>query len=111
MIKTIGGIYGEFYNLFQNGGMPRGASTGWPSLDPFYTIRLGEFCLVTGIPGHGKSSWLDNVIVQTAQDHGWKWLVFSAENQPAARHAGNLASIYTGRPFNPSIRARMPRIR
>ena len=107
MIKTISDIYNEFYQLFVSGGMPRGISTGWPSLDPFYTIRRGEFTLVTGIPGHGKSSWLDNVMIQTAVDHDWKWLVFSAENQPAARHAANLSAIYIGRPFNPSSRQRM----
>lgn len=107
MIKTISDIFGDFHGLYERGGLPRGKSTGWTSVDPLYTIRPGEWTLVTGIPGHGKSSWLDNVIVNMAHDHGWKWLVFSAENQPAARHAANLAAIYIGRPFNPSIRNRM----
>ena len=101
MIRTVSDILGDFWRLYEAGGLPRGESTGWPSMDPFYTIRAGEWTLVTGIPGHGKSSWLDNVIVNTARDKDWKWLVFSAENQPAARHAAGLAAIYIGRPFQP----------
>lgn len=107
MILTMSHLFNEFYRLYQDGGLPRGISTGWTSLDPLYTIRPGEWTLVTGIPGHGKSSWLDNVIVNTARDQDWRWLVFSAENQPAVRHAANLASIYIGRSFNHSVRGRM----
>lgn len=107
MIRTVGSFFNEFYGLYTDGGLPRGVSTGFKSLDPLYTIRAGEWTLVTGIPGHGKSSWLDNVIVNTARDRHWRWLVFSAENQPVARHAANLAAIYVGRPFGPSVRARM----
>lgn len=99
MIKTVSSILSDFYGLYERGGSPRGQSAGWLSLDPLFTIRRGEWTLVTGIPGHGKSSFVDNVIVNTAREHDWKWLVFSAENQPAVRHAANLASIYIGRPF------------
>jgi len=99
-IRSVGSFLGEFYSLYESGGLVRGESTGWPSLDPFYTIRPGEWTLITGIPGHGKSSWLDNVIVNTASSLDWKWLVFSAENQPAARHAAGLSSIYIGRRFS-----------
>lgn len=104
MIRTVSDFYNDLYRLFEYGGMPRGISAGWPSLDPLYTVRAGEWTLVTGIPGHGKSSWLDNVIVNTARDKDWKWIVFSAENQPAHRHAASLAEIYIGRSFQPSHR-------
>lgn len=107
MITSIADITQDFYGLYQNGGTPRGISAGWVSLDPFYTIRKGEWTLITGVPGHGKSSWLDNVIVNTARDYDWKWLVFSAENAPAVNHASQLASIYIGKPFEPSVRSRM----
>lgn len=107
MIQTISNFLGQFYDLYERGGLPRGDSTGWPSLDPFFTIRRREWTVVTGIPGHGKSSWVDNVIINTARDRDWKWLIFSAENQPAARHASQLSAIYIGRPFRPGPRERM----
>ncbi len=44
-------------------------------------LRLfhGEFMVVTGIPGHGKSSWVMAMIVNLAQCHGWRTAVFSPE--------------------------------
>jgi twinkle protein len=109
VITRITDIFSDFWNLYQGGGPARGASTGWPGLDAYYTVRPGEWTLITGIPGHGKSSFLDNLIVNLARDKDWKFLVFSAENQPVVRHAAGLASIYIGKPFGPSERARMDR--
>lgn len=83
-------------------GIPRGESTGWPTMDTYYTVRPREWTLLTGIPSHGKSSFLDNVMVNMATDSKWRWAVFSAENLPLERHAANLASLYIGRPFGPS---------
>jgi twinkle protein len=44
-------------------------------------LRLfhGEFIIVTGIPGHGKSSWVMALIVNLAQRYGWRTAVFSPE--------------------------------
>src|SRR5688572_15874720 len=107
MIRTISELMGEFWTLYQRGGMPRGVSTGFISMDPFYTIRRGEWTVVTGIPRHGKSSFVDNLIVNLADKHDWKWLIFSPENHPVVRHASQLAEIWIGRSFRPGIRARM----
>lgn len=107
MITRITDIFSSLWALYQSGGPPRGVSTGWPSLDVFYTIRKGEWTLITGIPGHGKSSFLDNLVVNLGRDLDWKWLIFSAENQPVVRHASSLASIYIGRPFASGVRERM----
>lgn len=88
-------------------GIQRGASTGWPALDYLYTARPREWTLITGIPSHGKSSFLDNVMVNMAVDQGWKWGVFSAENLPLERHASSLAAMYIGKPFAPGMRERI----
>jgi twinkle protein len=87
-------------------GYRHGHSTGWPGFDEFYTVRPGEFTVITGIPGHGKSSWLDNLMVNLARNQDWRWAVFSAENFPVSRHSAGLLEIYTGRPFTkgPNIR-------
>ena len=47
-------------------GRQRGLSTGWPSLDEFMTIRPGELSVVTGIPGSGKSEFIDALAVNLA---------------------------------------------
>jgi twinkle protein len=88
-------------------GMPRGASTGWYALDRHYTVRPGEWTLITGIPGHGKSEFLDALTINLAAAHGWRFGIFSPENQPIALHLSKLAEKYTGRPFNEGPTQRM----
>lgn len=96
----------EILWLYEHGYRP-GLSTGWRCLDSFYTIRSGEFTVITGIAGHGKSSWLDNLMINLSRQHQWRWAVFSAENYPIARHIAGLAEIYAGRPFGKGPTERM----
>lgn len=96
----------ELLELYEH-GYKRGRSTGWSSLDEHYTVRHGEFTVITGIPGHGKSAWLDNLMVNMARQEGWVWCVFSAENFPISRHIAGLAEIYTQRPFRKGPNERM----
>ncbi len=94
--------------LYEN-GYRRGESTGWRSMDEFYTVRAGEFTVITGIPGHGKSSWLDNVMINISRAKGWKWAVFSAENYPISRHIAGLSEVHLGKPFGKGPTERMSR--
>jgi hypothetical protein len=80
-------------------GLERGESPGWATLAEHWTLRKGEWTLVTGIPAHGKSSFLDAVMVNLAKYRDWKWAVFSAENLPHELHISNLAELYIGKPF------------
>lgn len=86
-------------------GLQRGMPTGWRSLDEFYSVRPREWTLVTGIPSHGKSTWLDALMVNLADDRRpeievpWRWAVFSSENWPLERHAATLVSQYIGKPL------------
>ena len=79
-------------------GMPRGASTGWPSLDEYYTVLPGQLCIVTGWPGSGKSEWVDALCVNLWKQD-WAFAVFSPENQPYEFHVAKLAEKITGKPF------------
>jgi twinkle protein len=76
-----------------------GEYLGWDSLRPFYRPTRGQWTVVTGIPGHGKTTWLDCVIVNLILKSKWKFGIFSAENQPLKRYARNLLSKYAGVPF------------
>ena len=81
-----------------NEGRVKGESTGWLCLDDLYTVRPGEFTVVTGIPGHGKSEWIDALMMNlTPKD--WTFAVFSPENQPLERHFVKLAEKFAGKPF------------
>lgn len=80
-------------------GQPKGISTGWPRLDEFYTIKPGEFTVITGIPSHGKSSLMSALAVQLAVASGWKFGLFAAEQLPLEQYLAMLSQVYTGAPF------------
>ena len=83
--------------LYEAGGTGQGLSTGFESLDNLITVAPGLYT-VTGMPGHGKSAWIDAVMVNTAKLHGMRWAIASMEN-PVKIHVLKLASIYIGKPF------------
>jgi twinkle protein len=62
------------------------------------TIRPGELSVVTGVPGSGKSEFIDALAINLAQSHGWRFAMCSFENPPA-EHIAKLAEKYSGLPF------------
>jgi twinkle protein len=90
-------FWDEVSSLYRE-GRQRGLSTGWPSLDEYMTIRPGEVSVVTGIPNHGKSEFLDALAVNLARLHGWRFAMCSFENPPE-EHLAKLAEKYLGSPF------------
>lgn len=98
-IHELDDIDDAFEALYSNGLAP-GRSTGFPSLDDFYTVMPGQWTLVTGIPGHGKSSWLDGLLLNLAKREGWRFGLFSPENQPPERHFAGLMEKLLDKPFS-----------
>lgn len=79
-------------------GREKGLSTGWPAVDEYLSIRAGDLTIVTGIPNHGKSEFLDALAVNLARLHGWRFAVCSFENAPD-EHVAKLAEKYAHAPF------------
>jgi twinkle protein len=96
----------ELDSMYEH-GLPPGLTTGWPDLDKHYTVSPGFLTIVTGVPGHGKSEWLDGLAINLAALHGWGFGVYSPENHPVALHITKLAEKYTGKPFQPGPVPRM----
>lgn len=80
-------------------GWERGVSTGWDEVDQFFTVRPGELTVVTGIPNSGKSNWVDALAVNLAAEHGWRFGIFSPENQPLEDHMARVIEKYARSPF------------
>jgi twinkle protein len=81
-------------------GLPRGDSTGWGGLDAYYRVVPGQWTLVTGIPGHGKSEWLDALMVSLAKNSKWRFAIFSPENEPLELHCAKIMEKIVGKPFS-----------
>jgi len=88
-------------------GVAKGLSTGWPTVDNYYTIQAGQFTVVTGIPGHGKSEWLDALMLNMAENHGWRFAICSPENAPVEQHVEKLLEKTLGAPFRVGPASRM----
>ncbi|HBP90854.1 MAG TPA: topoisomerase [Nitrospiraceae bacterium] len=88
-------------------GWKGGLSTGWKSVDQHYTVKLGQLTIVTGIPGHGKSEFLDAMVINLADQQGWVIGVCSPENWPLQDHLAKLLEKYNGKPFGQGPTQRM----
>ena len=84
-------------HLFDN-GMMKGESTGIDSVDKLFTIAPGQLSVVTGIPGSGKSEFIDQLMINLARNSGWKFAVASFENPPDL-HIAKLAEKVCGKSF------------
>lgn len=89
-------------------GIGRGESTGFENLDELYTVVPGQLTVVTGLPNSGKSSFVDHVMVNLAENKGWSFAVCSFENEPRF-HISKLMSIRASMPFFEGPRPRMNR--
>ncbi len=90
---------GEYLQMYDD-GVPKGISTGWECVDKRWRIQTGQLVVVTGIPGHGKSEWVDALCVNLAQDLGWSAAMFSPENYPVRLHLMKLAEKHIGKPYS-----------
>lgn len=82
-------------------GMPMGAVIGHANFDKLCSFETKRLAVITGIPGSGKSEFLDEIAERLNLRYGWKFAYFSPENSPLAYHAGKLISKITGKSFNP----------
>ena len=87
-------------------GPGNGPTTGYPDVDEIYSIAGGFVTIVTGIPGSGKSEFIDQVMFNLADTLDWKFAVCSFENPPSF-HIPKLAEKYTMKPFFEGANTRM----
>lgn len=79
-------------------GFPKGFKLREP-LGKFIQIHPGFQTIITGIPGHGKSEFLDQLLLELGIDHGTKGAYFSPENSPTHLHLMKIAEKLYGKSF------------
>ena len=106
-------VFGDDSDALQalyRGGLPPGSSTGWPDVDRHYTVGSHQFTMITGIPNHGKSAWVDallvNLLNRPLDGKPWRFLICSPENWPLERHKAKIIEASLGLRFSdgPSLR-------
>lgn len=81
-------------------GMQKGVTTGHPNFDSLLSFETKRLCVVTGIPGSGKSEFIDEIAERLNMRYGWRFAYFSPENAPLAYHASKLIEKFTGKKFD-----------
>ena len=96
-IDDASSVKEELYQLFES-GTPEGYTAGY-DMDNEFIWHPGQVTLVTGIPGHGKSTFLKNIIYRLAAMHVLKSFIYSAEEANTAFALSDMYQIATGKSF------------
>lgn len=88
----------ERLNDLWHKGTGKGESTGYSNVDEIYTIAQGQLSVVTGYPSCGKSNFVDQLMVNLAKAHDWKFAICSFENQPDV-HISRLAELFVNKRY------------
>ncbi len=64
-----------------------------------FSILLGQLTVVTGIPSHGKSNWMEWYLLNLISDNDLKASFYSPEHLPMKLHHSQLAEKVIGKPF------------
>ena len=85
-VNTLSNISSELEEFFFEGAKP-GFQIGLPHFDSVFSTYTSQFIVVTGVPGSGKSDWIDMMTMGYQKNYGWKTAYASPENKPDYIHA------------------------
>jgi twinkle protein len=72
--------------------------TGWWELDQIFKFYPGQFVVITGIAGHGKSTFMLNLLPHLARKHGIGSFLYVPENESHIRDKISLLYPHNGDP-------------
>lgn len=93
---TTSHLSNEIDDMYEN-GLDKGVSI---KLDGFWLRFVpGYITVITGIPSHGKSNFMDDIGLRLVKHCDWKGAFYSPENKPTKLHFANMASRLVGKPW------------
>lgn len=95
-IFTIADSWDTIKDFWQK-GLPTGCKTGDADFDRYLRFMPGELTMVTGIPGHGKSIYLDQLAIGLCLNEDWRFGVFTPESYPMEMYYLRLIKRLTGK--------------
>lgn len=106
-LYTANDYYSQIMDLY-DGNYEKPTEIGLKGLDDIYKIMPGTFHTITGIPNHGKSLFLDQVLLSLAINHNWSFAIYSPEHS-TAMHIRRLVQMYKKKSFDEGFTNRMGR--
>jgi twinkle protein len=100
-VVEVGSMYADIRDLYENGLQP-GKKIGQDYIDELITWETGRLAVVTGVPGMGKSEFVDHMMTKLNLMHGWKAAYFTPENYPLRYHYAKLFEKLISKTFSKS---------
>lgn len=87
-------------------GKARGEATHFPAIDfdGMFTWKRGFLYCITGSPGHGKSEFLNTLMLLKSKHNGWRWMVYSPESYPTMDYLDSLIHTFIGKSTDPKYK-------
>lgn len=95
----------QIHELYQN-GIPKTVAprkTCFGNLGDIFSTLSGQMTVVTGIPSHGKSNFLEWYVLNLIDEFELKASFFSPEHSPMEMHMANFIQKAVGKPFYADI--------
>ena len=92
-------LYADIRNLYEL-GIQEGEKINQKAIDDLITWETSRLAIVTGIPGSGKSEFVDYLVTKLNIIHGWKAAFFTPENYPLKFHYAKLFEKIIGKKFS-----------
>ncbi|MCD8281690.1 MAG: toprim domain-containing protein [Prevotella sp.] len=97
-VFALDDVKAEVVSLFEH-GLQRGKTVLYKEFDELCTFETKRLCVVTGIPGSGKSEFIDQICERLNILYSWRVAYFSPENAPIAYHISKIIEKLTGKRF------------
>lgn len=94
----MGDMYETIVGFYENGYPEGSASHVSHEFDELLTFYPGQLTMVTGIPGSGKSEYVDWLMASLTKHHAWNWGICSFECPPEI-HVTKLSEKFTNKSF------------
>jgi len=98
-IVEINTMYADVRDLYER-GIQEGSKIGQGIIDDSISWETSRLAIVTGIPGSGKSEFVDYIVAKLNITHGWKAAFFTPENYPLKHHYAKLFEKIIGKKFS-----------
>jgi twinkle protein len=109
-VITVDDIEDDIHRLYRE-GVDKGQEAGMGDFDELCSFRTSMLYTFTGIPSHGKSTFVNNLEIKLSVEDGWKWGIFSPEHYPLEYMVYKYVEILTGKPFfHPTARIPIPEL-
>lgn len=98
---SIEDLLNDVYDLYDN-GLPKTLTIKnkcFGNLNEVWTTMRGHLVTTTGIPSHGKSSFVEWLALNYVNEYGMKLSFFSPEHSPMSLHQSRIIEKVVGKPF------------